>query len=50
MEAEFKKKIRTFEAVFDRKIRKSRLDFRKCSCKINGVYMLVIITLNDMAA
>ena len=38
MEAEFKNKIRTFEAVFDRKIRTSRLDFRKCSYKINGVY------------
>jgi len=39
MEAEFKNKIRTFEAVFDRKIRTSRLDFRKCSYKINGVYV-----------
>ena len=39
MEAEFKNKIRTFEAVFDRKIRTSRLDFRKCSYKINGVYL-----------
>ena len=38
MEAEFKNKIRTFEAVFDRKVRTSRLDFRKCSYKINGVY------------
>ena len=42
MEAEFKSKIRTFEAVFDRKIRTSRLDFRKCSYKINGVYTPVL--------
>ena len=40
MEAESKNKIRTFEAVFDRKIRTSRLDFRKCSYKINGVYVI----------
>ena len=41
MEAESKNKIRTFEAVFDRKIRTSRLDFRKCSYKINGVYQKI---------
>ena len=45
MEAEFKNKIRTFEAVFDRKIRTSRLDFRKCSYKINGVYVILVSTL-----
>ena len=48
MEAEFKNKIRTFEAVFDRKIRTSRLDFRKCSYKINGVYLVYVCSTYEL--